>query len=420
MTPDEEDDLPDGETGDDESGDGEDQASLALNTPEPARALQAGKAPKDDAKAPRNRKGKFAKAREGAKSALSESFVVTAYQGLGDNTKSTAIQVTLDAAAFGLEPAPAKEVAASEPQEPSAFDRDEITDREMSDEVELLALLAGMHEKPWENEKLSLIEQMMLKQGYERNLAAIGQNQDQQDPAKKGDRPPSVKAAGVAAAAVAGVTAAGIARAHASGPDKKGPSMAGISQGPRREADQDRMQIKNEAQKPATTQATVIRERQRAEDSRLRQIGTGMAASALVSEALISGAMPKMSRTDGRNYDPAMDLLNELILLQERDNRNNALDRLVNNPANAQPAMSAADPDIRFQQTMNMLYASLGPEAIAGVSPYRQVGWEEKRLEQKENSADITTAPPAPEPKTPAPEPANKPEFQMNLGPGGM
>jgi hypothetical protein len=420
MTPDEEDDLLDGETGDDESGDGEDQASLALNTPEPARALQAGKAPKDDAKTPRNRKGKFAKAKEGAKSALSESFVVTAYQGLGDNSASTAIQVTLNAAAFGLEVAPAAQAAAPELQELSAFDRDEIADPEASDEVELLAMLAGMHEKPWENEKLSVIEQMMLKQGYERNLAAIQRNQDQQDPAKKSGRASVAKAAGVAAAVVVGATAAGIARVHASGPDKKGPSMAGVSQGPRREADQDRAQIRNEAQKPAATQSTIMRERQRAEDIRLRQLGTGLAASALVSGALATGAMSKMDRTDGRNYDPAMELLNELIRLQERDNRDNALDRLSGNPANAQPAMPAADSDARFQQTMNMLYTSLGPEAMTGVSPYRQAGWEEKRLEQKENSADITTAPPAPEPKTPAPEPANKPEFQMNLGPGGM
>ena len=163
----EESDYPEEDIEDDESGDGDDHASLALNTPEPARAAMAGKAPKEDGQAARKRGSKYAKAKIGSKSALGEHFVRTAYEGLGDNTKSTAIQITLTATAYGLKES-SGETAESEdePEELSAFDRDEITDREMSgDEVELLAMLAGLHEKPWENEKLSMVERMMLKQG---------------------------------------------------------------------------------------------------------------------------------------------------------------------------------------------------------------------------------------------------------------
>ena len=139
----------------------------------------------------------------------------------------------------------------------------------------------------------------------------------------------------------------------------------------------------------------------------MRRIGTGLAASGLIARTM----MPKIIQPDGeKRGNPAMDMLNDLLLFHGPEHS------AAEPQNNIQPGNPAIDLDLRFQQTMNMLYSSLGLDGLAGVSPYRQAGWEEKYLEQKENSADITTAAPALEPKAPAPEPAYKQEFQMNFG----
>ncbi|MBI2234434.1 MAG: hypothetical protein HYU57_05520 [Micavibrio aeruginosavorus] len=389
------DDIADDEEDEGEDGDGDGPMTLALNTPEPAQALQAA----DPLK-----KGKGdPKAKKGAKVRAAKT----------ESAEGRAIDVTLSDAALGLaEPEDAKgddPEQEQQQQEMSAFDRDEITDPEVdADKIELMSMLAGGREKPWENEKLSVVERMMLGEGYDRNTEALEKEQAEEgDPKAKGKSGPA-KAAAVAAVAVAagaaGVVAAGIKAAAA---EEKKPGLAGVSRGPQRATDQDRQPVRNDTGRVPEnrTQNNVVmtaQARQSAGDASLRRVGPGLAAS-------IGG--PEARGAKGQIQD-GKDLLTDM------------LDDLVSDPDSPgmlqmSPFANTSDPDQSLQQAMNLIYASLGTDALMNVSPYRMAGWDEKRLEQKENSADVTVAP-APETSAPDPELDYRRDMQINLGPGGM
>lgn len=386
------DDIADGEEDDDGEGDGDGPLTLALNTPEPAQALQAAdplKKGKGDPKAKKGTKARAAKT---------------------ESAEGRAIDVTLSDAALGLaEPEDAKgddPEQEQQQQEMSAFDRDEITDPEIdADKIELMSMLAGGREKPWENEKLSVVERMMLGEGYDRNTEALEKEQaEDADPKAKGKSGPAKTAAVAAVAVAAGVVAAGIKTAAA---EEKRPGLAGVSRGPQRATDQDRQPVRNDAGRVPETRmqnnaVTTAQARQNAEDSSLRRMGTGLAAS-------IGG--PEAKDAKGQ-MQGGKDLLTDM------------LDDLVNDPdgpgmLQMSPFANTSDPDQSLQQAMSLIYASLGTDALMNVSPYRMAGWDEKRLEQKENSADVTVAP-APETRGPDPELDYRRDMQINLGPGGM
>lgn len=389
----EDDDSEDGdEDGEDgEGGDGDGPMTLALNTPEPAQALQAA----DPLK-----KGKGdPKAKKGAKARAAKS----------ESADGRAIDVTLSDAVLGIEEsadAKEEEPEQEQQQELSAFDRDEITDPEIdADKIELMSMLAGGREKPWENEKLSVVERMMLGEGYDRNTEALEKEQaENADPKAKGKSGPAKAAAVAAVAVAAGVVAAGIKSAAA---EEKRPGLAGVSRGPQRATDQDRQPVRNDAGRVPENRAqnntvTAAQARQNAEDASLRRMGTGLAAS-------IGGPGAKDAKGQMQG---GKDLLTDM------------LDDLVNDPdgpgmLQMSPFANTSDPDQSLQQAMSLIYASLGTDALMNVSPYRMAGWDEKRLEQKENSADVTVAP-APETSAPDPELDYRRDMQINLGPGGM
>lgn len=386
LLPDVEEDLS-GE--DDEEGDGEDQAALALNTPDPARALQASRPDAKGKGGPKSKKGMKGKAADRASA--------------GDEGR--AIDVTIGDKATGLEESSTEEKPDAQMRDLSAFDRDEITDPDMDiHESEFLAMLAGLAEKPWENEKLSVTERMMLKQGYERNVEALKQARDEKDM-----QPESRKrsAPGVAAAVVTGVVAAGGVAAGLEGGAEKGPSIAGVSRGPQRAADQEtttRTQVKVEVRKKVATETALLQARQNTEDVTLRRMGPGLASS------LVAGKTNPPTRQE--QQDPSAKLMQDLIEdLAVADHSGTALQMTM---PDASP-----DPDMQFRQMMEMIYMSLGTEMFMNVSPYREAGWDQKRLEQKENSADVTVAPEPEKDPGPAPKPEYRHDTQMNIGPGG-
>ena len=388
--PDDEDILLAEEDGDDEdSDDGKgDSTALALDVPEPAQAIAADAGLAKDGikgKGLKGKGGKAGKAKAGDKSAL---------------------HVAIDNEMFGREDESEGEpdAEAEAQQDISAYDSDEITDPDI-DDIDPLMMILGGQEKPWENEKLSVIERMMMDPGYERDLEALNRDDADAPKAKGKDKGLGIKGVAIAAGVVA--LAAGAAA------QAKGPGIAGIARGPQRAAEQDQAQIKTEAKKPAITQIVktepiTVQARQNAEEVTLRRIGTGLAATIGMNAAAADFDKSKASITRADGDDP-LDLLE---MQQQLDQNNDAGGNMSWNPG--------AGPDQQFNQAMDMIYASLGAQTLMNVSPYRQAGWDEKRLEQKENSQDVTIAPQAPDPKTPAPDLTYQRDYQINLGPGGM
>lgn len=380
----------------DEEGDGKgDSAALALDVPEPAQAMAADAGLAKDGikgKGLKGKGGKAGKAKAGDKSAL---------------------HVAIDDEMFGREDEsedePDEEAEAQ--QEVSAYDSDEITDPDV-DDIDPLMMILGGQEKPWENEKLSVIERMMLDPGYERDLDALNRDREGDDPKAKDpkgkDKGRGMKGAAVAAGVVA--LAAGVAiQAQA-----KGPGVAGVSRGPQRAAEQEQPQVRPEAKKPesvrneAKSEPITVQARRNAEEVTLRRIATGLAAT-----VGMKAAEPAFDRPKTVEDRQGMDM-QDLIEMQQQ------LDQNDGPGGNEIGWIPSQGPENRFDQTMDMIYASLGMQTLMNVSPYRQAGWDEKRLEQKENSQDVTIAPQGPEQKAPAPDLTYQRNPQINLGPGGM
>jgi hypothetical protein len=380
---------------DDEDGDGKgDRAALALDVPEPEQAMAANAAlAKGGKKKGVKGKGKGKAAKGGVKGADKGALAVT----LGDDL-------------IGLEEAgePADEKEAEATAEVSAYDSDEITDID-ADDIDPLMMILGGQEKPWENEKLSLVERMMIP-GYERDLDAL--KQDGEDTEKQ----PRKKAAAASGIAIATAMAAHAARAQTGG----GPGLAGVARGPQRAAEQE--QPKTETKKTETQhqveqqrvskqekhEVTSIQARQNAEEVTLRRISTGLAATLAANTA--REAFDKSSAAITRSN--GMDMLDFLEQQQQIQQNQDGPQGMNWTPGTG--------PINQFVQTLNMLYSSLEAQNLLTVSPYRQAGWDEKRLEQKENSKDVTIAPAEPERKAPAAELNYQRDYQINLGPGGM
>lgn len=387
MTPDEKDIL-DGEytlllveeSGDgddaadgDEDGDGSgDKTALALDVPEPERAMAANAA----AAGGKDKSGKGKK-------------------GKGKGKPKTGVDVAINDDVLGLEEnkedKPEDEAEAAQTTI-SAYDADEITDPE-GDAVDPLMMILGANERPWENEKLSVVERMMLDPGYQRDMEAVNRAKGEGDPdAKARMAKASVLTAGIAAAGLMAAKAAQAAQSEKQAEQRaqaqqKGPGVAGVSRGPNRAADQDKGEpqaaaARAKAAQASTAQPITQQARQNAEDVTMRRMGEGLAASV------------------GLKGATAPDQANTLTAQAQQKNTNTG-----SNTA--------------FQQAMDMMYTFLVGQSLMEVSPYRAAGWDEKRLEQKENSRDVTIAPAAPAPKTPDPELNMRHVPQLNLGPGG-
>ena len=374
------------EEGDDD-GSG-DRAALALDVPEPEQAMAANAA---------LGKGGKEKGKKGLKG-----------KAKGDKA---GIDVVIDDAMIGPEEEAKEDAGAEAAQDISAYDSDEITDPEL-DDVDPLMMVLGVREKPWENEKLSVVERMMLDPGYLRDTDAL-RDRDGEDP-KADTKAAKAKLAG-SAAVLAGSAALGMAAvrdAQAKPDQKDGPGIAGVSKGPRRAVEQDQSApVKAEIRKTNTTQFNdtqpiTYQARQNAQEVTLRRMENGLAASMTQKK----NAAPGVNVTDGPDLQAeGRTQDNMLYLIQSEMDHGGGM--------RWNPDSGAAD---RFSQTMDMIYAALGAQNLMAVSPYREAGWDEKRLEQKENSQDVTLAPPAPEVKTPAPELNLERAPQINLGPGGM
>lgn len=376
---------------------GEDQAGLALNTPEPARAKMASM-PVDKKGAKGNAgKGKLKKSKEDAKAAVN-------------------VKLTDDA--LGLSDSEEKKPEESE-QEKSAFDRDEITNPDISEEdiaednIDPLAMLAGARERPWENEKLSTLERMTMRAGYNRNTDFEKDKAKQDDPKAKGKKaqgPGTVKTAATAAVAVAVVTGAAMVA------EKKlqGPSMSGINQGPRRQADQDLVETGSDLVKPNKTEQIRIEARENATDVTMRPFEKGLASSfAMQQKPAEYTASIKAKAQEGPDLDELMDIAG-------------GVDQDWNNDTAAQLEAStidwslAQDDDAEFRARMDQIMQDIGYDNLSPVTPYREEMWSVKLTEYNENSADVTTAPELPAPPAPVPDLTYKQEPSFNFGPGGM
>ena len=386
----------------DEEGDGKgDRAALALDVPEPEQAMAANAALAKGGKQKGVKgKGKGKAAKGGVKGA-----------------DKGAIDVTLGDDLIGLEKSgePEDEKEAEATAETSAYDSDEITDID-ADDIDPLMMILGGQEKPWENEKLSLVERMMIP-GYERDLDAV--KQDGEDGAEKPSGKKKVAAAAAGVAVVAAM-ATNAARAQTGG----GPGLAGVARGPQRAAEQE--QPKSETKKAETQrqvdqqqaikqekhEVTSIQARQNAEEVTLRRISTGLAATLAVNTAREEFDKSRAAVTRSSGMD-MMDFLEQQQQIQQNQNQDQDGPQGMN-------WTPGTGPINQFVQTLNMLYSSLEAQNLLTVSPYRQAGWDEKRLEQKENSKDVTIAPAQPERKAPAAELNYQRDYQINLGPGGM
>jgi hypothetical protein len=388
--------------GEDESGEGKkggDRATLALDVPEPETALAAaeGPAPKEGKAKPGERKGKKAAAKSG---------------------DAKTIDVSVDEKAFGVEESASAETSAPETaqQEQSAFDRDEITDPE-GERLDPLQMILGDVEKPWENEKLSAAEQKALNQVYRQNDPAAEEAQEAQETDPKAKRHKKSELENVAAATAIAAAAATLAAKKAAAEIKtqkevKGPGISGISRGPRREAEQDHAQVKIEIAKPATTAPVVNNTGQIAPASNAEiaaVLGVGIATGANLNSA------STFQQYDGKynpnaNADPASIDLFQQVMLETSTQPEFQMQPLDWSPDN---------PDANFFENLSTVYDGMNDDALTSVSLYRQSGWEDKRLEQKENSMDVTVAPEPKPDSAPAPEPAYNRDLQMNIGPGG-
>lgn len=382
----------------DEEGDGKgDRAALALDVPEPEQAMAANAALAKGGKQKGVKgKGKGKAAKGGVKGA-----------------DKGAIDVTLGDDLIGLEESgePEDEKEAETTADTSAYDSDEITDID-ADDIDPLMMILGGQEKPWENEKLSLVERMMIP-GYERDLDAVKQDGEDGTEKPSGKKKVAAAAAGVAVVAAMATNAA---RAQTGG----GPGLAGVARGPQRAAEQE--QPKTETKKAETQrqvdqqqaikqekhEVTSIQARQNAEEVTLRRISTGLAATLAVNTAREEFDKSRAAVTRSSGMD-MMDFLEQQQQIQQNQDAPQGM--------NWTPGTG---PINQFVQTLNMLYSSLEAQNLLTVSPYRQAGWDEKRLEQKENSKDVTIAPAQPERKAPAAELNYQRDYQINLGPGGM
>lgn len=381
----------------DEEGDGKgDRAALALDVPEPEQAMAANAALAKGGK------------QKGVKGKGKGKVAKGADKG--------AIDVTLGDDLIGLEESgePEDEKEAETTAETSAYDSDEITDID-ADDIDPLMMILGGQEKPWENEKLSLVERMMIP-GYERDLDALKQDGEEAEK-PSGKKKTAAAAAGVA---IAAAMAANAARAQSGG----GPGLAGVARGPQRAAEQE--QPKTETKKAETQrqvdqqqaikqekhEVTSIQARQNAEEVTLRRISTGLAATLAVNTAREEFDKSRAAVTRSSGMD-MMDFLEQQQQIQQNQNQDQDGPQGMN-------WTPGTGPINQFVQTLNMLYSSLEAQNLLTVSPYRQAGWDEKRLEQKENSKDVTIAPAQPERKAPAAELSYQRDYQINLGPGGM
>lgn len=417
----EEEDGDEDEEGEGEKGDG--QASLALDTPEPAPAL-ATEGPAGMAKGKADLKGLKAKA--GLKSGTGGHLGKASTEGLsadksGESDAGIGMTIDIDEKAFGFEEsadAPPN-VAEGEDQALSAYDRDEVTVPE-DDGIDPLQMILGEKEKPWENEKLSAAEKAALRQIYKSHDALEQQQQEleETDPKAKGRNTKSIHRVAAIAATVVAASALAAKTAQAA----KGPSIAGVSRGPRRETDQERAQIKLESEKPAPgTEQRRVEARENATDVTLSKVDAGLASA--LGVGMIIGMPSSMellykaaAQTTAKMGPAETAEMQQQILLDP----NLPPDGIAWAPPGQFSGQSLSNPDDAFMQALNVIYDGLGMETLMNVTPYRAAGWDEKRLEQKENSADITIAPPAPNVQAPAPEPVLNREFQMNLGPPGM
>lgn len=374
------------EDGEDEEGDGDDQASLALNTPEPARAKMASMPPKEKIKGNAG-KNKFKKDKGDAKAG---------------------VDVKLSDAALGLSESEGEKPEEEEDKEQSAFDRDEITDPDLEDTVEEnidpLAILVGSQSRPWQNEKLSLMERMTMRDGYNRNTDEIDKDkQDKDDPKAKGKKakgPDAVKTVTATAAVVAVAAGAAVAADNKS----SGPSMTGISSGPRRQADQDHAVTGSDAIKQNKTEQIKVEARQNAADITMKHIDKGLASSFAMHQRPPEPA--SKANMDWRDYAQPEEQWN-----------NDAGAQLQADNINWSPAQEA---DAEFQARMNELMMAIGYDNLSPITPYREEMWGVKLMEYNENSADLTTAPEPPAPTVPAPDLTYKQEPSINFGPGGM
>ncbi len=375
-----------GEGDEEEDGDGSgDRAALALDVPEPAQAMAANaalaKGGKDKGKGKKGLKGK----------------------AKGDKA---GIDVVIDDGMIGPEDEAKEDVEAEAAQDISAYDSDEITDPEL-DDVDPLMMLLGANEKPWEKEKLSVVERMMMNPGYERDTDALRRDQDGEDP-KARDKATKVGKVAALAAGAAALGVAAVKGAEAKQQAQNGPGIAGVSKGPRRAVEQDQSApVKAEIRKANTvqfndTQPITYQARQNAQEVTMRRMDSGLAAT-MDSKTTMTVDPHKPTGQKSAGVD--------LLDLVEHQLQNGAAGM------NWNPNSGVAG---GFSQTMDMIYAALGAQNLMAVSPYREAGWDEKRLEQKENSQDVTIAPSAPEVKTPAPELNLERAPQINLGPGGM
>lgn len=388
---------------DTEDGDGgDDHAILSLETPESAQAiaaaLKASKIKKPAKGKPGADKfaGKFADKGESLSPAISDKVL-----GLGD-------------------PAPDPKAETEDninPAGSSAYDLDAITDPELNDSIDPLTALLGAQEKPWQNEKLSTVEKMILNAGYDRNPP----DADPDLAAVKSEKPKTANIARAAQAAIAasitlGVAAAAAAASKPAIAPTTAPTIAGVSRGPSRAADQDQNQIRTESAKPSTaTSPLTVQARQNADDVTLNRMTRGLAAT-ITATIAVSAASPDHP-ADQKKSGADHDLLHDLLDQQNAG----PIPGQIGGQAGPQTIgwSPVRDPDAGLRQTMDLIYMALGADTLMNVSPYRQAGWDEKRTEQRENARDLTLPPLAAEAPKMAETLDIRRDLQINLGPGG-
>ena len=375
---------------DDEEGDG-DLATLGLNVPEPPPDM---KHVEGLAKAgPKGAKGLKGKARKAP----------------GDKGEGAALGVSISDAAFGFEentsPSEAETEETLTQTTPSAFDLDEITDPESGEEgLSPLSIAVAGDDKVWQNDELSAAERRILgREGYERAPIPGQEEGNTADGAKAKGKSGLSKAAGATAAvAVAGLAAGAISQIR---PARAQP-QAQTPQGPNQNAAQK--QQARTHQNPATanpaTQTTRPATQNQTQAQNQAQAGRPAPAAETRPPVLAPTPPETTSYKAPKNAtDGSYEILEDMMIMD--DGYGPDMDMGMN-------------ADSRFDYTMAMIYAAIGTDGSPDTGPYRQAEWENKRLEEKENSADIagnTPEPPAPEP---SPDFEQNREFSVKIGPG--
>lgn len=407
------DDLPEDDTGDEdeeEGSGGDDHAALTLETPESAAAIAAAMAGNKDGK----KIGKKGKA--GAK-------------GVG---------VALDDAALGLDEGAEDDEPEAEEEEgasyQSSIDRDEITDPDPEDRIDPLAALLGGQDKPWENEKLSLAERMVLQEGYLRNDPnAPGEEELDANGAKKGPRVAAGVVAGVVGGVVGGVVAgaaigavaAGKAAAKGVADTPDGSTVAGVSRGPA-----------HKAEDTATTTARETRQQQEARNKQAAQSTTGLAA-APASPVIREQEVRERQNREAERRETDTRLQAEQRRTEEARIRAEAAAQQKSGPDMAEillhqqiannvsaRAMAAesggpVDPDMVLRSALHRVYEALGlNQLIAGMGNDRLDGWARQTEGLRENARDLTE-PQSTAPAPPTPELEQQRNMSINIGLGG-